>query len=392
MKTRGARARTLLAATWLFCVQAACGGGEEGDPGVEAGVSVRDGTGDVDGEDPGGGSAARCGNGLVEPGETCDTNALGGQSCVALGFARGILSCSATCTFDLSQCIPSDCGNGVAEGAEACDGADLSGRTCTNLGGGFTAGTLACDACAWNTGGCCAADLASSTEHCGACHAACDPTVADRCVEGDCRCGLGLPCDAGRECCDGACRDVLTDLSYCGACDTPCAPEVANSCANGACLCGGDAACTGGRTCCHTSCEDLDTDPDNCGDCRRACPAGQSCVDGQCSCGGAICAVGEGCCGGTCAPLDGATSCGSCDNTCDTNYRCYDGQCGCGGPGEICTAGTMGEPPQCCPNGSCVVHTLTDPSRVVSGVANCGTCGNDCAPWSGCVTGMCIDL
>ncbi|MBS3166413.1 DUF1565 domain-containing protein [Candidatus Woesearchaeota archaeon] len=45
-----------------------------------------------------------CGNLIVESGEFCDDIFLNGQTCVTQGFDSGTLSCSASCTFDISGC------------------------------------------------------------------------------------------------------------------------------------------------------------------------------------------------------------------------------------------------------------------------------------------------
>ncbi len=51
-------------------------------------------------------SYSTCGNGQLEDGEDCDGNMFGSaDSCLALGFQGGILSCSTLCEPDVSQCI-----------------------------------------------------------------------------------------------------------------------------------------------------------------------------------------------------------------------------------------------------------------------------------------------
>jgi hypothetical protein len=61
------------------------------------------------------GAAAACQNGLVETGEDCDSLtlpctegesgcALGGATCISLGFEAGVLTCNANCTFGLGGC------------------------------------------------------------------------------------------------------------------------------------------------------------------------------------------------------------------------------------------------------------------------------------------------
>lgn len=96
-----------------------------------------------------------CGNGVIDDGEECDGNELGGMTCGDLeGFQVGDLSCSNDCTFDTSQCIGELCGNGVIDDDEECDGTALGGMTCSDLGD-FSGGTLTCgDNCVFDTSAC----------------------------------------------------------------------------------------------------------------------------------------------------------------------------------------------------------------------------------------------
>jgi hypothetical protein len=45
-----------------------------------------------------------CGNGAIDPGEQCDQDNLNGQTCVALGYGTGTLTCGAGCLFNESGC------------------------------------------------------------------------------------------------------------------------------------------------------------------------------------------------------------------------------------------------------------------------------------------------
>lgn len=85
---------------------------------------------------------ANCGNGTLNAGEDCDGNLLGGASCISEGFGAGTISCGAGCTLDVSQCYT--CGNGTVEPAEVCDGVNFEGASCESLG--HDAGTLSCAA------------------------------------------------------------------------------------------------------------------------------------------------------------------------------------------------------------------------------------------------------
>lgn len=47
-----------------------------------------------------------CGNNVAEGGEQCDNTDLSGKSCSSLQYESGILSCTKSCDFDLSKCVP----------------------------------------------------------------------------------------------------------------------------------------------------------------------------------------------------------------------------------------------------------------------------------------------
>ena len=73
-----------------------------------------------------------CGNGTIEGIEQCDGTNLGGATCVSRGFTMGTLSCSTTCGFDTSACATARCGNGMIESGETCDdGNPTNGDGCT---------------------------------------------------------------------------------------------------------------------------------------------------------------------------------------------------------------------------------------------------------------------
>jgi hypothetical protein len=50
------------------------------------------------------GGAGTCGNGTLDPGESCDGTALQSATCAQLGFSGGALACSSSCQFDVSSC------------------------------------------------------------------------------------------------------------------------------------------------------------------------------------------------------------------------------------------------------------------------------------------------
>ncbi|HYD47417.1 MAG TPA: DUF4215 domain-containing protein [Terriglobales bacterium] len=172
-------ARAALTVLLLLSCSAGCGSDSSGQPFVRCGNGVVDGGEQCDpafrcvrgnvgawcasDEDCGGESEscpfndngeclstcvwAACGDGLLHAGvEQCDGRSFGGASCATLGFDVGRLSCTASCSFDASECgspltptavapptstatatatatptaLPS-CGNGAVDPGETCD-------------------------------------------------------------------------------------------------------------------------------------------------------------------------------------------------------------------------------------------------------------------------------
>jgi 6-phosphogluconolactonase (cycloisomerase 2 family) len=91
-----------------------------------------------------------CGNNVIDPSEFCDGDAVGGGDCASEGFPLGgEIACGATCEdYDVSGCLTQLCGNDTIEGNEDCDGTDLNGQTCESLGLG--GGVLACSSSCQN--------------------------------------------------------------------------------------------------------------------------------------------------------------------------------------------------------------------------------------------------
>ena len=226
-----------------------------------------------------------------------------------------------------------------------------------------------------------------TVQNCSGCGDACVDSAAGgkACIDdgGAWRCGCTseTDCDGDDMCCTQTCTPH--DSDHCEDCDTGCSvvtggPDCVDT-GGGvyACQCGQDEDCRGAHAfsgaycdiggseeclctqteicaqtvmdmCCFSagsnSCVDLRSDTTHCGICRTTCEAGETCVDGACSCSG-----------GTCPDPSGAPDC--------VNDACvcawYDL--------APCPAGQY-----CCDNEGCCLSI-------------CGTLNNVCS--AGCITG-----
>ncbi len=337
---------------------------------------------------------ATCGDGVVEPGETCDPQATAGgacptscppspAACLQTALAGRAADCSAICvSTEIAACGPSDgccpagckaaqdpdcsstCGDGVVQVGEACDVAIAAGQR--------GACPRACD-----DGAPCTDDRLLSA---GTCQAACVHLPVTAAVAGDgcCPSGATFLIDAD---CAPVCGDGLVDqpVEACdgaidGSCPTTC--PTAGSCAtvklrgaaatcSASCIVTSITACISGDHCCPPGCTavtDADCPRTVCGDgvveigeaCDRAITAGlpgscpASCNDGD-ACTVDVAAGSVGACTRTCT--HGAiTACLSGDGCCpsgctaatdaDCAATCNDGRIQ---AGETC------DPPSSCP-------------------------------------------
>ncbi len=116
--------------------------------------------------EPGG----ECGDGELDPGESCDGSALRRTECSSVDarFETGTLGCTDDCTYDTSGC--GGCGDGSLDAGEDCDGALLRETACAAFDPRFDGGTLGCDPsrCAYDTSDCrgCGDGILDDDENC----------------------------------------------------------------------------------------------------------------------------------------------------------------------------------------------------------------------------------
>lgn len=184
------------------------------------------------------------------------------------------------------------------------------------------------------------ADIARCGPLCGACS-----STADRCGQGECKCGGAVSCASGEACCGGQCKR-LDDVRSCGACGNDCSAHagvnVTASCALGQCAFAcGEATfrhCVGGVTtppAADESCEtDVASDTRNCGDCGHDCTsasdtvAASACVSSQCR---LTCKENRLDCDGTpqngCEQAFDDAHCGACNRPCPTRANAEASHC-----------------------------------------------------------------
>lgn len=332
-----------------------------------------------------------CGNGEIDPGETCDPGILTGEgscpsSCEASSdpclpmVIEGVAGrCNAECVTVAAECGTTDqccpagcgetddadcapmalCGNGRLDSTETCDPGISSGLP----------GSCECldttDACTENvTGG----DPSR-------CNITCETRPVTECASGDGCCPAGCNGSTDADCGDVCGDGVVGPTETCdGDCPTNC--DDGNACTfdnlngspgncNSSCTYDVVTACTGGDGCCPANC-----DPANDSDCSA-------------TCGNGVVENGETCDGACPSSCDDSVSC-----TLDTmtgspatcNVQCTNN------PIVACVNGDG-----CCP-GSCTAANDTDCNSVcgngvIEGGETCdGNCPSSCNDFAACTT------
>ena len=359
-----------------------------------------------------------CGNGMLEPGETCDppgscpSSCSDGNACTRDGTAGSAASCDLACTHDAiaacaggdgccpAGCTPSTdadcsatCGNGRREPGETCDPPGVCPTSCSDGNActrdGTTGSAATCNvACTYEAISACAGGDACCPAGCNVNNDAdCSATCGNSVIEPGETCDPPGTCPAS--CSDGNACTLDTATGSAANCNLACTHAAIVSCESGdgccpaGCNANNDADCSTtcgngviepGETCdppgtCPTTCNDgnactVDTTTGSAENCNVACV--RTAV--------VTCSSGDGCCPAGCD----ANSDAECSATCGNSVI---------EPGETC------DPPSSCPatcndDNACTIDTAT------GSAANCNlacahsaivTCGSSdaCCP-AGC--------
>jgi len=353
---------------------------------------------------------ATCGNGLVEPGETCDGDCPAdcddGNACSVDSLTGDASSCLVICDHtpiatcaDGDGCCPAGCntasdddcsvfcGNGVVESGETCDGNCPS--TC-------------------NDGNACTTDVMTGSAD--ACSVQCSYTVVSECADGDGCCPATCQWNTDSDC-SASCGNGVVEVGETCDLDCPEGCDDGNTCTidlmtGSAANCSIDCtfvavnACEDGDDCCPAGCNTADDD-----DCSAFCgngvvESGETC-DGNCP---STCNDGNACtidtltgsaetCNVDCSH-DAIATCTSGDGCCAAGCDALsDGDCSafCGNgtlePGETCDGDC---PEDCDDENPCTIDVLTGSAANCSvacthmGVSTCDP-GDDCCP-AGCTS------
>lgn len=164
------------------------------------------------------------------------------------------------------------------------------------------------------------------------------------------------------------CVDLRLDANHCGTCGKAC-PQ-GQQCEGGVCSCPPITPdpCSSGTT---AFCVDSKTDVRNCGECGRVCPPGQLCASGVCQCPDS---KPDACSDGCTDTATDPNNCLTCGTVCAPGKKCTASGCV-----ETCASGFTACPPS---DPTYCANLQTDAN-------NCNACGTTCPSAQRCVAGVC---
>ncbi|MCX4246951.1 hypothetical protein [Paraliomyxa miuraensis] len=176
-----------------FGMGSGSGGASSDDSGVGGSGSGSGGSGlqTTDAVDSSGDGGPACGNGMIDEGEECDGDTLPEDAtCASQGHGDGLPVCALDCASIVYAVCPgySDCGDGAIAPGEECDLDNLGNETCDHYPN-LTGDGLACtEQCTFNTSACMSCQ--ENQQSCDAGESCCDP-------QAECKSTLFM----GKRCC-----------------------------------------------------------------------------------------------------------------------------------------------------------------------------------------------
>jgi hypothetical protein len=285
-----------------------------------------------------------CGNGVVDPGETCDqacpVYCADGNACTTDLMTGSPSTCNVACTFTPittcvdgdgccgggcteetdDDCSADDCGNGVTDPGETCD---ASCPTSCNDGEACTIDTLTGSPASCNAH-CTFTPVSECDSTDGCCPDGCTEDTDDDCIppptETECDDGLDNDDDGFADCEDDNCDGDVCDANAC----------TTSTCQFGTCVVSDTTSCTSTNPCLIGSCDATNgcmfiPQPNG-----FPCGAGMSCLEGACV--------------PTCTPTLAFELCNNLDDDCDgaVDEGAFGAGAPCDGPdSDLCEEGVM---------------------------------------------------
>ena len=222
-----------------------------------------------------------CGNGLIDPGEDCDGSNFGiiNSSCVSYSrfFTSGALSCNSNCKLDTFGCQEAPkCGNNIIDPGETCDGnLNFTDTNCKSYSPNFIDGNIFCNSCQIKTSSCKTNESSATVT----CRSRGDCGFDEACTDNsDCESGFCLNNKCTKSSCDDSVKNQGESSVDCGGPCNKCQDgktcNIHSDCNSNFCSFG---ACRPQESCFDGKFSPAESDTDCGGPCPTKCPEGKAC-------------------------------------------------------------------------------------------------------------------